>query len=71
MWISQQEKKITDEWMTFIKTHDFFCQETDNWLFTYHFDQLRYGDLELHRDWIGHILHRPDELVVPPEQPSK
>lgn len=34
----------------------------------YNFDQLRDGDLKLHGDGVGHILHRSDELVVPPEQ---
>lgn len=38
---------------------------------SHHFDQLRYGDLKLHCDWIRYILHRPDELVVPPEQPPE
>lgn len=39
----------------------------------YNFDQLRDGDLELHGDGVGDILHRSDELVVSseefPEQP--
>lgn len=38
---------------------------------SYHFDQLRYGDLKLHCDRVGHIFNRSDELVVPPEQPPK
>ena len=38
---------------------------------TYDFDQLRNGDLELHSDRVGHVLHRPDELVIPAEEPTE
>ena len=34
----------------------------------YHFDQLGHGDLELHSDGVGHVLHGPDELVILPEE---
>lgn len=34
----------------------------------YNFDELRDGDLKLHGDGVGHVLHRSDELVVSPEQ---
>lgn len=40
-------------------------------LFSYHFDQLRYGHLKLHCHRIRDILHRPDELIVTPKQPTK
>lgn len=31
---------------------------------TYHLHQLRHGHLKLDDDWVGHIGHRPDDLVV-------
>lgn len=38
---------------------------------SYHFDQLRYGDLKLHGHWVRNIFNWSDELVVPPEQLPK
>lgn len=34
----------------------------------YNFDQLRNGDLKLHCDRVGDILHWSDELVISSEQ---